>query len=148
MSSFALKCCLLSILVHTVLSTKFVPNSISDGSLILLWLSVTLSSVPYMVNHILVCKKSRMLVGCTHLISALSISDWQDKKEKDEKDEGKAHQVGLSVICSFSDVRQKFASVLDSAVTHPVTITRRSAPDILIITADRFAELQKAKFES
>lgn len=48
---------------------------------------------------------------------------------------------------TFSDVRQKFASVLDSAVTQPVTITRRSAPDMVIITAEQFAELQKAKFE-
>ncbi|WP_299999455.1 type II toxin-antitoxin system Phd/YefM family antitoxin [uncultured Cedecea sp.] len=49
---------------------------------------------------------------------------------------------------TFSDVRQKFASVLDSAVTQPVTITRRSAPDMVIITAEQFAELQKAKFEA
>lgn len=49
---------------------------------------------------------------------------------------------------TFSDVRQKFASVLDSAVTQPVIITRRSAPDMVIITAEQFAELQKAKFEA
>ena len=49
---------------------------------------------------------------------------------------------------TFSDVRQKFASVLDSAVTQPVTITRRSAPDMVIITAEQFAELQKARFDA
>lgn len=48
----------------------------------------------------------------------------------------------------FSDARQKFASILDTAVNQPVTITRRSAPDVVVITADQFAELQQAKFEA
>ncbi|MFP9228832.1 type II toxin-antitoxin system Phd/YefM family antitoxin [Pectobacterium cacticida] len=49
---------------------------------------------------------------------------------------------------TFSDVRQKFASVLDTAVKQPVTITRRSAPDMVVITAKQFAELQQTKFEA
>ncbi|GKV82546.1 MULTISPECIES: type II toxin-antitoxin system Phd/YefM family antitoxin [Pectobacterium] len=49
---------------------------------------------------------------------------------------------------TFSDVRQKFAKVLDTAITQPVTITRRSAPDMVVITAEQFAELQQAKFEA
>ena len=48
---------------------------------------------------------------------------------------------------TFSDVRQKFANVLDTAITQPVTITRRSAPDMVVITAEQFAELQQARFE-
>ena len=49
---------------------------------------------------------------------------------------------------TFSDVRQKFANVLDTAVNQPVTITRRSAPDMVVITAEQYAELQQAKFEA
>jgi len=49
---------------------------------------------------------------------------------------------------TFSDVRQKFSSVLDAAIKQPVTITRRSAPDMVVITAEQFAELQQAKFEA
>lgn len=51
------------------------------------------------------------------------------------------------ITLTFSDVRQKFASVLDTAITQPVIITRRSAPDMVVITAEQFAELQQAKFE-
>lgn len=49
---------------------------------------------------------------------------------------------------TFSDARQKFSSVLDTATKQPVTITRRSAPDMVVITAKQFAELQQAKFET
>ncbi|MDW8847483.1 type II toxin-antitoxin system Phd/YefM family antitoxin [Erwinia sp. MMLR14_017] len=49
---------------------------------------------------------------------------------------------------TFSDVRQKFASVLDTATKQPVIITRRSAPDMVVITAEQFADLQQAKFEA
>lgn len=52
------------------------------------------------------------------------------------------------ITLTFSDVRQKFSSVLDIAVNQPVTITRRSAPDMVVITAEQFAELQQAKFDA
>jgi antitoxin Phd len=52
------------------------------------------------------------------------------------------------ITLTFSDVRQKFSSVLDTAVNQPVTITRRSAPDMVVITAEQFAELQQAKFDA
>lgn len=49
---------------------------------------------------------------------------------------------------AFSDVRQKLSTVLDTAVNQPVTITRRSAPDMVVITAEQFASLQQAKFDA
>lgn len=49
---------------------------------------------------------------------------------------------------TFSEARQKLASVLDAAAEQPVTVTRRSAPDMVIITAEQFAALQQAKFEA
>lgn len=48
----------------------------------------------------------------------------------------------------FSDARQKLASVFETAVKQPVTITRRSAPDVVVISAEQFAEFQQAKFEA
>lgn len=48
---------------------------------------------------------------------------------------------------SFTDFRQTLADSLTTAQSQPVKVTRRSAPDMVVITADQFAELQQAKFD-
>lgn len=56
---------------------------------------------------------------------------------------------GLKMITlTFSDARAQFADVLNTAVDQPVTITRRTAPDVVVISAEQFASLQQAKFEA
>ncbi len=52
------------------------------------------------------------------------------------------------ITLTYSDARAQFAEVLNKAVDQPVTITRRMAPDVVVISAEQFAALQQAKFES
>lgn len=48
---------------------------------------------------------------------------------------------------TYSDARAKLAEVLDRAVEQPVTITRRTSPDVVVISAEQYASLQQAKFD-
>ncbi|KAB8306097.1 type II toxin-antitoxin system Phd/YefM family antitoxin [Erwinia endophytica] len=52
------------------------------------------------------------------------------------------------ITLTYSDARAQLADVLDKAVDQPVTITRRMAPDVVVISAEQFAALQQAKFEA
>lgn len=52
------------------------------------------------------------------------------------------------ITLTYSDARAQLADVLDKAVEQPVTITRRMAPDVVVISAEQFAALQQAKFEA
>ncbi|EIC83965.1 type II toxin-antitoxin system Phd/YefM family antitoxin [Serratia sp. M24T3] len=52
------------------------------------------------------------------------------------------------ITLTYSDARAQFADVLNKAVDQPVTITRRMAPDVVVISAEQFAALQQAKFEA
>ncbi|AHF77892.1 Prevent host death protein [Sodalis praecaptivus] len=52
------------------------------------------------------------------------------------------------ITFTYSDARAKLADVLDKANEQPVTITRRTAPDVVVISAEQFAALQQAKFDA
>lgn len=49
---------------------------------------------------------------------------------------------------TYSDARTHLADLLDKAVAQPVTITRRTAPDVVVISAALFADLQQTKFNA
>lgn len=49
---------------------------------------------------------------------------------------------------TYSDARARLAELLNTASEQPVTITRRAAPDMVIISAAQYAELQQLKFDA
>lgn len=49
---------------------------------------------------------------------------------------------------NYSDARAKLAELLKTASEQPVTITRRSAPDVVVISAKEYEAFQQAKFEA
>ncbi|OQP33232.1 type II toxin-antitoxin system Phd/YefM family antitoxin [Pantoea latae] len=51
------------------------------------------------------------------------------------------------ITISMSEARQSLRTVLDQAQSQPVTITRRSAPDMVLLSAADYAVLQQARFE-
>lgn len=52
------------------------------------------------------------------------------------------------ITLTFAEARETLARVLDSAREEPVTIIRPAAPDMVVITAAYFAELQLARLET
>ncbi|MEC5321052.1 type II toxin-antitoxin system Phd/YefM family antitoxin [Brenneria populi subsp. brevivirga] len=52
------------------------------------------------------------------------------------------------ITLTYSDARAKLADVFDQAIEQPVTITRRSAPDVVVISAEQYAAFQQARFET
>ena len=52
------------------------------------------------------------------------------------------------ITMTYSDARAKLADVFNTASEQPVTIVRRSAPDVVVISAEEYEAFQQAKFEA
>ena len=52
------------------------------------------------------------------------------------------------ITMTYSDARAKLADLLNTALDQSVTIVRRSAPDVVVISAEEYEAYQQTKFEA